>query len=42
MADAFLGKQLRGRISTCIGNRHSPYLDHMTCITVGMDSDNQI
>ena len=42
MADAFPGKQLRGRISPCIGNRHSPYLDHMTCIWIEMDSGNRI
>ena len=42
MAEAFPGKQLRGRISPCIGNRYSPYLDHMACIWVGMDDDNRI
>ena len=42
MADAFPGKQLWGRISPFISNRHSPYLDHMACIWVGMGSDNRI
>ena len=42
MADAFPVKELRGRISPCIHSRHSPYLDHMTCIWAGMDGDNRI
>ena len=42
MTDAFPGKQLRGRISPCISNIHSPYLDRMTCVWVGMISDNRI
>ena len=42
MADAVPGKQLLGRISPSIRNRHSPYLDYITCIWVGMDSDNRI
>ena len=42
MADAFPGKQFWGRISPFISNRHSPYLDHMACIWVGMGSDNRI
>ena len=42
MADAFPGKQLQGRISPCIGNRHSPYSDHIIYVWVGEDSDNQI
>ena len=41
MAVAFLGKQLRGRISPCIGNTHAPYLDHITYVRVGEDSDNR-
>ena len=40
MADP--GKQLPGQISACISNILSPYLDHMICIWVGMDSDNRI
>ena len=40
MADP--GKQLPGQISACISNTLSPYLDHMICIWVGMDSDNRI
>ena len=32
MADAFPGKQLRGRISPLIGHKNSPYLDYITCI----------
>ena len=42
MADVFPGKQLRGLISPWIGNIHSPYLDHMTCIWVRLDSENRI
>ena len=36
MANVFPGKQLRGWISPCIDNKNSPYLDHMTCIWVGI------
>ena len=42
MADAFPGKQLWGRISPRINNRHSSYLDHMTLekiVTIGFDQD---
>ena len=42
MADALPGKQLRGRISLCIGNRHSPYLDDITHVWVREGSDNRI
>ena len=42
MADAFPGNQLWGQISPSIGNRHSPDLDYITCIWVGMECDNRI
>ena len=42
MADAFPGNRLWGQISPSIGNRHSPDLDYIACIWVGMECDNRI
>ena len=42
MTDEFPGEQLRGRISSSVGNKHSKYLDHISCMSVGVDSDSRI
>ena len=42
MSDAFPGNQLWGQFSPSIGNRHSPDLDYIICIWVGMECDNRI
>ena len=41
-ADAFSGYQLWGQIYPFLSNRHSPDLNYITCIWVGMNCDNRI